>query len=458
MGAVSSSQQRSGRLSTSSENGRNGYLNKPQLREHKRYGVVVVKYQSSTGATRRNPDNIVSQVVTPRGVILYGTLYNPTSIQRAINSSGFPMMVPTDMAIPDSRAHRLLVSYCQGWHLVPFPEVFSRHSGTCYVVGDRNNTGIPFQIKIGDCFRLGSVGLVVSELKLPDQEEQKLDAKSLQFLKDEALAFDMHEEWAQLASEELAEKEGENASRGSSSGERLDNMGKSTKTMMELDNLSQKSQENDEEDDTAGTGRERKRTVSGEHRLGSGGVIGSAQERFFCYMCYEMHNTEEDPLIAPCDCKGDTRFLHVQCLQKWYHSSALGTHAQVIRTTGNGAPACKICGSAYKTNFRRQDGRKASILENEHNGPYISLVVVTHHDTNPGLFNTKFRLKFGRQLLPNSMNNQSIPDEALNTIMIGRSSSCAMVLDYRTVSTTHAKITFSVRTFCVMFNVYEEQH
>ena len=22
--------------------------------------------------------------------------------------------------------------------------------------------------------------------------------------------------------------------------------------------------------------------------------------------------------MAPCDCKGDTRYLHVQCLQKWY--------------------------------------------------------------------------------------------------------------------------------------------
>lgn len=94
MGAVSSSQQRSGRLSTSSENGRNGYLNKPQLREHKRYGVVVVKYQSSTGATRRNPENIVSQVVTPRGVILYGTLYNPTSIQRGTFLSPFPLDSP----------------------------------------------------------------------------------------------------------------------------------------------------------------------------------------------------------------------------------------------------------------------------------------------------------------------------------------------------------------------------
>jgi hypothetical protein len=300
------------------------------------------------------------------------------------------MLVPAEMSIPDARAHRLLVSYCQGWHLVPFPEVFSRHSGTCYVVGDRNNIGTPFQIKVGDCFRLGSVGLVVSEMKLPDQEEQKLDAKTLQFLKDEALAFDIQEEWAELASDELdqmqkqQQQQKQQQEKDKQETTFVENAGKSSRTMMEQENSSARSQglngarrgirEDENEDDTDNSNdesRPRKRTLSGDHcqqphyttDVGSGGVIGSSTEKFFCYMCYETHNTLTDPLIAPCECKGDTRFLHVQCLQKWYHSSALGTHAQVIRTTGNGAPACKICGSAYKTNFRRRDGRKASILE-----------------------------------------------------------------------------------------------
>ena len=162
-------------------------------------------------------------------------------------------------------------------------------------------------------------------------------------------------------------------------------------------------------------------------------------ERFICYMCYETHNTVEDALVAPCECKGDTRYLHVQCLQKWYHSSVSSAQTQVIRTTGNGAPACKICGAAYKTTFRRPDGKKASLLEMESNGPYLSLVVVTRHDTNPGLFNTKFRLNFGR-----SPNNVTQTEEEANSIIIGRSSTCNMILDYRTVSTVHAKIHFQV--------------
>ena len=72
--------------------------------------------------------------------------------------------------------------------------------------------------------------------------------------------------------------------------------------------------------------------------------------------------------------------------------------------------------------------------------PYLSLVVVTRHDTNSSLFNTKFRLNFGR--LPDQA--QDVSDNP-NELIIGRSSSCNMVLDYRTVSTVHAKITYEVQ-------------
>lgn len=92
----------------------------------------------------------------------------------------------------------------------------------------------------------------------------------------------------------------------------------------------------------------------------------------------------------------------------------------------------------------------------ENDGPYLSLVVVTHHDTNPGLFNTKFRLNFGRR--PNVNSNST--DDELNNIIIGRSSSCAMILDYRTVSTVHAKISYQVSNIYILCQSYHpsKQH
>jgi hypothetical protein len=119
-----------------------------------------------------------------------------------LSNSGFPFLPPTEIALNDSRAHKLLVIYSNGWHAIPSPEIFSRHSGTCIVLGDRNNSSPPYKIRLGDCFRLGSVGLVVSELKTKNGEEQRLDAKTLQYLKDEALSLEVPDDVAALAAEE----------------------------------------------------------------------------------------------------------------------------------------------------------------------------------------------------------------------------------------------------------------
>lgn len=245
----------------------------------------------------------------------------------ALSTSGFPFLTPSEIQLNDSRAHKLLVLYNDGWYAIPSPEPFSRHTGTCIVLGDRTSTSQPYSIKLGDCFRLGSVGLVVSEMRVLNGEEQRLDQKILQYLKDETLTVDNTDDVAALAADE---------------NESLDHRPSGVSASPDMKG------EMSFRTDVA---------WNEEH----GGVGGG--ERFICYMCYETHDTPEDPLVAPCDCKGDTRYLHVQCLQRWYQSSVLGPQSQVIRTTGNGAPACKICGSAYKTAFRKADGRKANLLE-----------------------------------------------------------------------------------------------
>eukprot|EP00597_Dinobryon_sp_UTEXLB2267_P007673 CAMPEP_0170085114 /NCGR_PEP_ID=MMETSP0019_2-20121128/20090_1 /TAXON_ID=98059 /ORGANISM="Dinobryon sp., Strain UTEXLB2267" /LENGTH=795 /DNA_ID=CAMNT_0010301437 /DNA_START=383 /DNA_END=2770 /DNA_ORIENTATION=+ len=386
---------------------------------------------------------MIHHSVTPRGAVLYGSLCNPCVIQRALQTSGYPVLPPAEIALTDSRAHKLLVTHCAspssggsasdasgGWYAIPYPETFSRHSGSCLILGDRNVNCTPFPIKTGDCFRLGSVGLVVSEMRQGGEgcEEVRMDARTLQFLKDESVAFETQEYMAALAADER-ERETECLP---------DDLGRSS-------SLDRPDCSSPESMDAASPGESRCRSDSSN--VGPTSWVNTDKdrsgiangERFICYMCYETHNTIEDSLVAPCECKGDTRYLHVQCLQKWYHSSMSGAQTQVIRTTGNGAPACKICGAAYKTTFRRSDGKKASLLEMESNGPYLSLVVVTRHDTNPGLFNTKFRLNFGRSANPN---NSTQTEEEANSIIIGRSSTCNMILDYRTVSTVHAKIHF----------------
>lgn len=345
----------------------------------------------------RSNDNDNSYMVTAKGGIFYG---NSAPSPVVMNELGLADMEPSQYPLLDSRAHQLLIAYDNGWNAISSPEVFSRHTGTCLIIGDRTDQGRGHEIKLGDCFRLGSVGVVVSELKRPGEKEERLDTKRLQYLREEALNFEHDGDEAVLAAKE------ENGVLKQGNGDDGDC--------------------EQEEDMVSPTARD---NISGN---------------LFCYMCYESHDTPEDHLVAPCACKGDTRYLHVQCLQKWYQSSLSGWRSLVIRTTGSGAPACKICGMAYKTTLTNLEGVKTNLLEADHPGPYLSLVVVTRHDTSPELFNTKFRLNFGPGYRIGSTTEEVEEDPELvpSELTIGRSSMCNMVLDYRTVSTVHAKLSF----------------
>lgn len=244
-------------------------------------------------------------IITGKGALFHGSTSSPS--EEIIQALSSVHLYPKCINVLDSKTHHFLISYAQNsWYAFSSPEFFSRHSGTCIIIGDRVNPGKPYPLKIGDCFRLGSVGVVVSEIKTDRGVEQRLESNRLQYLREEALAFDGEDEAALAAEEEDLEK------------------------------------------------RKDEKTFVGEGGHGAG--------TFFCYMCYETHDTPDDHLVAPCECKGDTRYLHVQCLQKWYQSSICGSKALVIRTTGNGAPACKICGAAYKTVFRN-NGVKTNLLE-----------------------------------------------------------------------------------------------
>jgi hypothetical protein len=274
--------------------------------EYSQLGTVTVHISWLTAAANRPTSDQKSEIlITAKGALFHGSQFPSTEILSTLSSvQSSPQLVP----LMDTRTHHFLITYLNGWYAFTSPEFFSRHSGTCIIIGDRSSPGRPYALKVGDCFRLGSVGVVVSEIKTDRGVEQKLDTNRLQYLREEALAFDGEDEAALAAEEEELDKK-----------------------------------------------KEEKVTTPGDHNQQNGST-------FFCYMCYETHDTPEDHLVAPCDCKGDTRYLHVQCLQKWYQSSVCGAKSLVIRTTGNGAPACKICGAAYKTAFRN-NGVKTNLLE-----------------------------------------------------------------------------------------------
>lgn len=150
-----------------------------------------------------------------------------------------------------------------------------------------------------------------------------------------------------------------------------------------------------------------------------------------CYMCFDEEDSEDNPLITPCKCSGDTKYVHVECLRKWHTAEA---DNQICFLSSVDA-TCSVCKSTFKSDFKLKDGRHVKLFKSSLEPPYVSLLVATKHEMAQRLFNTRFQLSFSTLLKPDGRN-------ATRPLLLGRSSGSDMVLDYRTVSARHAAIRF----------------
>ena len=166
----------------------------------------------------------------------------------------------------------------------------------------------------------------------------------------------------------------------------------------------------------------------GEERTRPTGDFGDSP---VCYMCFDEEDTETNPLITPCKCSGDTKYVHVECLRKWHTAEA---DNQICFLSSVDA-TCSVCKSTFKSDFKLRDGRHVKLFKSSLEPPYVSLLVATKHEMAQRLFNTRFQLSFSTLLKPDGRN-------ANRPLLLGRSSGSDMVLDYRTVSARHAAIRF----------------
>ena len=148
-----------------------------------------------------------------------------------------------------------------------------------------------------------------------------------------------------------------------------------------------------------------------------------------CYMCFDEEDTAENPMITPCKCLGDTRYVHVDCLRKWHTAEA---DNQICFLSSVDA-TCSVCKSTFRSDFKLKDGRLVKLFKSSLEPPYVSLLVATKHEMAQRLFNTRFQLSFSTLLKPDGKNGS-------RPLLLGRSSGSDMVLDYRTVSARHATI------------------
>lgn len=338
--------------------------------------VRVYPCNNNASAAGQNPKKKFTQfTVKPEGVIIQGTNRH----RSAANDLGaeYALHVGRKLQryeLSDTRACQLLVTtHNKSFWVVPAPEAFSRHSGTCRLLGDRKHPLAPHTLQVGDFLRVGSVGIVVIETHNGVENRVLSEEKIQKIMKDTT----------------------------SSSGGFLD--------MGETDG--------ENSDDSSREGEQRFTADHGDAPV--------------CYMCFDEEDTEENPLITPCKCLGDTRYVHVNCLRKWHTAEA---DNQICFLSSVDA-TCSVCKSTFKSDFKLKDGRTMKLFKSSLEPPYVSLLVATKHEMAQRLFNTRFQLSFSTILKPDGRN-------ATRPLLLGRSSGSDMVLDYRTVSARHASIRF----------------
>jgi len=318
--------------------------------------------------------------VRPEGVIIQGSNRNRNGSATDLGSE-YATHIGRKLQryeLSDTRACQLLVTtHGKSFWVVPAPEAFSRHSGTCRLLGDRKHPPAPHTLQVGDFLRVGSVGVVVIETHDGVENRVLSEEKIQKIMKDTTSG--------NAGFLDLGETDGENS-----------------------------------EDDSIDERLERSEGRSEGHG-----------DKPICYMCFDEENSDDNPLITPCKCSGDTKYVHVECLRKWHTAEA---DNQICFLSSVDA-TCSVCKSTFKSDFKLRDGRHVKLFKSSLEPPYVSLLVATKHEMAQRLFNTRFQLSFSTLLKPDGRNGS-------RPLLLGRSSGSDMVLDYRTVSARHASIRF----------------
>lgn len=323
-------------------------------------------------------------------------------------------------------------------------ERFSGHTGVCRVLGSKKYPIIPHNLQIGDLLRIGSVGLVVCELNRTarDETQEALSEEEYEFLKEHYLSLPLQQTFHPTESQSHMNNHNNNSNNGDEEDEDDDDSKHSRRGFR----AGETSDEGESEEDRRAGGRSNSGSVDGddleavhERSIGASGMVGKK----FCYICYDGdEEPEENPLVAPCHCKGDTKYVHLNCLQRWNNNlDADGTNPNqkvCAVTNTDGLDVCTICKATYLTSVKLEDGRVVSLLAQKLPPPYVTFAVVTQHETRnrqTALTNTRFQLSFA-----NMPRNQQY-------LTIGRSTTNNMTLRYRTVSQLHAKIKYQDDNF-----------
>jgi hypothetical protein len=125
---------------------------------------VEVKVYPCNNSQAGGKKKFTSFTIKPEGVIIQGSNRNRSGVDLGTEYAQHVGRKLQRYELSDTRACQLLVTtHGKSFWVVPAPEAFSRHSGTCRLLGDRKHPPASHTLQVGDFLRVGSVGVVVIE-------------------------------------------------------------------------------------------------------------------------------------------------------------------------------------------------------------------------------------------------------------------------------------------------------
>ena len=131
----------------------------------------------------------------------------------------------------------------------------------------------------------------------------------------------------------------------------------------------------------------------------------------------------ENPLIAPCNCTGSSRYIHLSCLKDWLGRSRFDYDQQNCLTTIYKVSSCELCKAKYPDQININD-EKYEIFEIERpkDLPYLVLEVLG---------------------MPEAKNIKVIGVQRDRVVTLGRSETSDLMINDQSISNRHSKIFFS---------------
>jgi len=317
------------------------------------------------------------------------------------------------------------------YFIVPSPRFHADYSGITLLIGDRFLPTRVLQLKLGDMLKLGSSVLLVERVTLDLEEEgepqqQGGEDKNKEHRIPEELSRDLLKACGGGSRGAVSAGGGVNVEGANNSMNRSGNLGSFVDNGMSINreaSMNIPRRNSGEEDSTSEFKKsddenDKKTSDENDDEIADDDPNAPPPPGACCYVCTDSESTPSDPLVAPCACKGGTKYVHITCLRQWATKDKVQGICTVIKENGDNCYVCSVCKTPYA--YVRQG---VKIFESDVEPPCLTLRVMVTADDEILAVGTRFHVSF------ESVLRQAMAEgRPARPLSIGRNSSNDIVL------------------------------